>query len=428
MRIFISNKTHMNKKISRKKIAIVSILCLQATWFFYDNSRARSYPVKEVSKLECKKDSRETLSADCKQALPRIKWADYSKYINDTNYTMVYTTLWWAPYSNGWAYGKWSHEWVDIASSKGTPVYSIGDGVITKARAQAGYGNVVVVKHTLPDKKVIHSIYGHLDKITAIEWNKVKEGEMIGTIGNEWFSFGNHLIWDINITPTNTYAFWGCPEYGDGTTFSALSNVVDNGLCRDYLTQRTIDPILFVESNSTILWSATLAATTPTTVSKNAVVKKPLVALAPTPEATTTTKTSTSTPVKAAAAAVATKTASTSNITTTFTTAALKPTDEFLKKWNIAVTSNFGTTLQKGWSSSIGISITDKAGAGFAWVVDKEISIMPSKQNIMLSPRVIRYVNEGRIVSLIEAKDVGTSEMVVSYGDTVIGKLTVTVK
>jgi hypothetical protein len=411
----------MKHTINRKKIAIRSILCIQATGFFYDNSRARSYPIKEVSKPECKKEKWSDLSPECKQPLPRIENAQYANYINNPQYKLVYSTLWGAPYSDGWAYGKWSHEWVDIATSEGTPVVSIGDWIVTRARSQAWYGNVVMIKHTMPDKKVIYSIYGHLHTIDVTEWDNVKEGELIGTVGNVWFSFGNHLLRNINVTPTNTYAFWGCPELGNGTSFNDLARVVDNGLCRDYLLQRTIDPIAFIESNGTILWSAPILAPTSKTINRSIVVKKPIVPLAPSNSIKTTTPIAK--PAEAAKPVV-----SVPKPTTTFTTATIKPTDDFLKKWNIVVTSNFGTTLQKGGSSSIGISIADKSWAGFAWVVDKEISIMPSKQNIILSPRVIRYVSEGKIVSLIEAKDVGTSEMVVSYGNTVIGKLVVTVQ
>ena len=403
----------MVKSINRKRIAIVTILCLQATGFFYDNSQARSYPLKEVSKIDCKKDNRDSLSANCKEPLPRIKDAQYNNYINDTNYTMIYTTLWGASYNTWRAYGKWSHEWVDIATSEWTPVYSIGDGVVNKARAQAWYGNVVVIKHIMADKKVIYSIYWHLNKIIAVEGKTIKEWDLIGTVWNEWFSFGNHLLWDINISPSNTYAFWWCPDYGDGTTFSALENVVDNGLCRDYLTQRTIDPIAFIESNGNILGSALLTATTTAVISKNIILQsqKPTTSTAPT----------ITTPAVI-------NTTSNSKISTTFSTASIKTTDAFLKKWNIVVTSNFGNTLKKWGSSSIGISITNKAWAAFAWMVDKEISITPSKQNVTLSPRVIRYVSWGKIVSLIEAKEKWTSEMIVSYGDTVLGKLAVTVK
>lgn len=61
------------------------------------------------------------------------------------------------------------HEGIDIVSSEGTPIYAIEDGYVTKARAQAGYGNVVVIRHTLPTGKYVYSTYGHLSSITVPE-------------------------------------------------------------------------------------------------------------------------------------------------------------------------------------------------------------------------------------------------------------------
>ncbi|MBP6911285.1 M23 family metallopeptidase [Patescibacteria group bacterium] len=232
-----------------KKVAIVAFLLTQATSFFlYGNGFSRSYPLKEVAKSsECRKMKWNELSDDCKQPLPIIHGANYGAYKDNPAYTSIYTTMWGAPYDNGWAVGQGAHQGVDIVSSEGTPVYSVEDGLIVKARAHPGYGNVIMIKHTMENGKVVFSIYGHLKHIYALENTTIKEGDLIGTVGNEGYSFGNHLLWDINITPTNTFAFRGCPEYGNGS-FNAIANVVNNGLCRDYLLQRTVDPITWVET------------------------------------------------------------------------------------------------------------------------------------------------------------------------------------
>ncbi len=234
----------------RKKTAIIAFLLLQATSFLINgNGFSWSYPLKEVSKdSACRKKVWSDLSEDCKQPLPIIKGAKYENYKDNPAYTSIYTTMWGAPYDNGWAIGQGAHEGVDIVSSEGTPVYSVEDGTVIRARAQAGYGNVVMIKHILPDNTPVFSVYGHLHTITIPEGAKVKEGEMIGTVGNVGFSFGNHLLWNIHISPTNTYAFWGCPEYGNGTTFNVIANIVNNGLCRSYLLERTADPIAWIES------------------------------------------------------------------------------------------------------------------------------------------------------------------------------------
>ena len=170
-----------------KKTAIIAFLLLQATSFLINgNGFSWSYPLKEVSKdSTCRKTARENLSEDCKQPLPIIKGAKYENYKDNPAYTTIYTTMWGAPYDNGWAIGKGAHEGVDIVSSKGTPVYAVEDGTVIRARSQAGYGKVVMIKHMLADKRPVYSIYGHLDAITIPEGVTVKEGELIGTVGNE---------------------------------------------------------------------------------------------------------------------------------------------------------------------------------------------------------------------------------------------------
>ncbi|MGD9589976.1 MAG: M23 family metallopeptidase [Pyrinomonadaceae bacterium] len=66
----------------------------------------------------------------------------------------------------------------------GEPVYAIANGVITYAEdAGPGWGNVVIVTHTLPDGKKVQSLYGHLNEILKTS-GEVKKRELIGKIGN----------------------------------------------------------------------------------------------------------------------------------------------------------------------------------------------------------------------------------------------------
>ena len=111
---------------------------------------------------------------------------------------------------------------------------------------------MVVIKHTLPDGTFLHSSYAHLYSIDTKAGRKVYEGDFIGTVGNEGFSFGNHLLWNLNRTTNNTYAFRGCSEFTNTSVFSTYSNIVNNGLCRDYLFTRTLDPVAFVETKGNI--------------------------------------------------------------------------------------------------------------------------------------------------------------------------------
>lgn len=471
-----------NGKIVKKTLIFTLIAAQVAIPLFSDVSYGWSYPLKQVTKLECKRTPWEELKDECKQDLPRITNAQYAKHATNTQYTYIYSTLWGATYNNWRDFWAGSHEWVDIASAQGTPVYAIGNWVVTKAWRQNGYGNAVVIKHTLPDNTVLYSTYAHLNSVNTQEGWKVNEGDFIGTVGNVWFSFGNHLLWNINRTKDNTYAYRGCPDFQSSSVFSTYETIVNSGLCRDYLFKRTLDPIAFVETNGNITATEALMkrwttpATTNTTVATTQSTKRVMVPLLPTPPvATTSTKTPTTTKsttaTKSASSTTTIKTTTspaTKPATTTVTkpdtttvtkpattttskptTVATKPTtttttatpsanipatkivystgvknkDAFLQKYIITVTPAFETSMAKWSSSSLSVKITDLTGKPFAGMIGKELSIMPSIQNIDISPRIVRYISQGETILLLYAKEKWNTDLVVMYGDIVLGKI-----
>jgi hypothetical protein len=395
------------------------------TGFFYDNiAQAWSYPVKEVAKPSCKADHWSKLSADCKINLPIIAKANYASYRENQLVRLIYSVLWGAPYSDGWDMKKWTHEWVDIVSSEWTPIFAVEDGEVVRARKAAWYGNLVTIKHKLAGGKVAYSIYWHLEWYTVAEWDTVFEWQKIGTMGHEGMARGNHLHFAINTTPDNTYAFLWCGDYPKTWDYE----VVEKGLCRDNLFARTVDPIAFIEFNGTIPTATTL--TTSKIIGKSIVknTKRKITPIAPSediaPTPATVVATASNTPITPKPV-IATPAPVTPKVTSFSSTT--NSSDAFLKTWKVSVVSNFGNTLKKWGNSSIGIVIEDASGKKFTWVLDKEVSITPTKNIVWLSPRVIRYVSQWQVISFIEAKEIGTTELVVSYGDVVIGKLVVTV-
>ena len=79
----------------------------------------------------------------------------------------------------------------------GDPVFSIGNGLVTKAEEFCcGWGNVVRVVHKLeghPEFKYLESVYAHLDQIYVTEGQLLVKGQNLGTIGTANGKYLAHL-------------------------------------------------------------------------------------------------------------------------------------------------------------------------------------------------------------------------------------------
>jgi murein DD-endopeptidase MepM/ murein hydrolase activator NlpD len=83
------------------------------------------------------------------------------------------------------------HYGVDYAAPIGTPVYSIGDGMVISTDYQSGSGRIVKVRHN----SVYTSTYMHLSGFAkGIQGGKyVKQGDLLGYVGSSGLSTGPHL-------------------------------------------------------------------------------------------------------------------------------------------------------------------------------------------------------------------------------------------
>ncbi len=88
------------------------------------------------------------------------------------------------------------HLAIDYAAPTGTPVSTIGDGVVIYVGWNGGYGNYIKIRH--PNNYV--SAYGHLSRFAKGLKNgqKVKQGEIIGYVGSTGLSTGPHLDFSIS--------------------------------------------------------------------------------------------------------------------------------------------------------------------------------------------------------------------------------------
>ena len=95
------------------------------------------------------------------------------------------------------------HTGVDYAAPKGTPVMSIGDGVVTSMKYEGAGGNTVRIRHN----SVYSTAYLHLSKYGPglKAGQRVRQGQIIGYVGSTGRSTGPHLdfrVWK-NGTPIN---------------------------------------------------------------------------------------------------------------------------------------------------------------------------------------------------------------------------------
>lgn len=85
------------------------------------------------------------------------------------------------------------HNGTDYAAPTGTPVYSAGDGKVVKAGYSKANGNYVFVQHG--ERYVTR--YLHLNKRSVRQGQRVKQRQVIGTVGSTGYATGPHLHYEF---------------------------------------------------------------------------------------------------------------------------------------------------------------------------------------------------------------------------------------
>lgn len=89
---------------------------------------------------------------------------------------------------------------IDIKASKDLNVKSVGDGVISVIDYIPGFGSVIIISH----KDEYRTVYSHLSQIFVKEGDKIKNGQLIATVGESLEGTIIHFeIWNgrQNINP-----------------------------------------------------------------------------------------------------------------------------------------------------------------------------------------------------------------------------------
>lgn len=88
------------------------------------------------------------------------------------------------------------HRGIDFGHPEGTPIKAISDGVVLASEYHASWGNYVRIQH----QNGYCSLYAHNAVNLVHVGEQVKQGDLIGLVGNTGNSFGPHLHLEISLS------------------------------------------------------------------------------------------------------------------------------------------------------------------------------------------------------------------------------------
>ena len=96
------------------------------------------------------------------------------------------------------------HQWkahlgTDYGAVMGTPVRTVGEGVVEFAGEQNGFGNVVIIRHNNTDE----TVYAHLSRIDVRPGQPVRQGQHVGAVGMTGWATGPHLHFEFRVNGVN---------------------------------------------------------------------------------------------------------------------------------------------------------------------------------------------------------------------------------
>ena len=102
---------------------------------------------------------------------------------------------------------KIMHFGVDFSAPRNTPIYATGDGVVEKVvRNFGGYGKEIIINHGFGYK----TRYAHMEDFSVKVGDRVKRGDMIGTVGTSGLTTAPNLHYEVykngkRVNPVNYF-------------------------------------------------------------------------------------------------------------------------------------------------------------------------------------------------------------------------------
>jgi murein DD-endopeptidase MepM/ murein hydrolase activator NlpD len=196
-----------------------------------------------------------------------IEWLDYAIRNLDQWRVKCYGVDWSRMLHTG---EDWYRTDYLTANTAGSPVVAVADGIVERHNPGISYpGNVVLIRHRLPDGRNIFSMYGHVANVRVVQGQRVSRGQQIATVLNQGYTGrtpNRHPSWDshlhfemrwfldgtnIYVPGTNAYGynFPSCTYAYPGRGYTYIINPNDYPFpaqgyvdASDFITQRAEEP------------------------------------------------------------------------------------------------------------------------------------------------------------------------------------------
>ncbi|MBQ0084278.1 MAG: peptidoglycan DD-metalloendopeptidase family protein [Clostridiales bacterium] len=91
--------------------------------------------------------------------------------------------------------GTHIHKGVDYVAAKGTPIYAVKGGTVTRSCYRSDYGNCIIINHG----DGVQTLYAHCTELYVKVGEEVKQGQTIGSVGTTGQSTGYHLHFEVMV-------------------------------------------------------------------------------------------------------------------------------------------------------------------------------------------------------------------------------------
>lgn len=136
------------------------------------------------------------------------------------------------------AYPKYKHLGEDYGGPVGASILAAGNGVVVqavKSNSTTGFGNYIILEHTLPNLTKIYTLYAHLSTVSVSIGQEITIGSKIGVIGNTGTD-GIHLHFEVSYVNKFEQAGMYGKGYDSPTEWATSS-------------QYTVDPSTFIANH-----------------------------------------------------------------------------------------------------------------------------------------------------------------------------------